>query len=130
MIIRDPGMREFVNLTQTCELAIAFARAHGLILTDLQLQTRGKLNFSLIQANTKTNYVNNKKLDLAKVDIFLVYLGTDVTKNKMDVSFMNSDPENPRGHIYRKNEIFKKVRTYMTLVPCLPSSKTTNLVEH
>ena len=35
MALRDPGMREYLNLTKTDELATAFAREHGLLLTDL-----------------------------------------------------------------------------------------------
>lgn len=46
MALTDPGMPEFVNLTQT-ELATPFAREHGLLLTDQQLQGRGKLNFPI-----------------------------------------------------------------------------------
>ena len=48
MALRDPVMREFVNLTKTDELATEFSREHDLLLTDLQLQARGKLIFAFI----------------------------------------------------------------------------------
>ena len=41
MALRDPGTREFVSLTLTEDFAIAFAREHGLLLTDQQLQADG-----------------------------------------------------------------------------------------
>ena len=41
MALRDPGMREFTRLTQTEEVAIEFAREHGLLLANQQVQAIG-----------------------------------------------------------------------------------------
>ena len=43
-----------------------------------------------------------------KVDIFVVYLGTNALSIKMKVRFVISDPENPRKRFFRKSKIFGK----------------------
>ena len=54
---------------------------------------------------------------MAKVNIILIYLGTDVKKCKIDVRFVISDLKNIKGHIFPKIKFSKKIRTYMTVVP-------------
>ena len=48
MALRDPGMREFTRLTATEEIAIEFAREHGLLLTNQQIQAGGMIITSFL----------------------------------------------------------------------------------
>jgi hypothetical protein len=38
MALRDPGMKEFIHMVDTEELATAFAREHGLLVSNEQLE--------------------------------------------------------------------------------------------
>ena len=52
-----------------------------------------------------------------KVDIFVVYLGTDASFGKMDVIFVISDPETAGDEFFRKSKIFEKRCLHIRVVP-------------